>query len=276
MLAEWTADFRRFLAAFEGHDCPSCAVVNDVSRREIARLVSSQLPSALNLCSRHLVLALEAIDRSWKSRLVRAAIRGQSGALEQTRPPNCCTCARVAVVDAKLARSICRLDGRIRFQKGLENAPLFCHRHATRIGAAGTAGNFIRTQLRKLSQLSDELSQAELRGRETEPLIEQALRCFGVQPRDTDADELGTIPEPTAVDESADVENKQFAFWEERRRDALIGKLESELAALRYRNGILEQENRRLTLAYNALDMMRRDLERDRRNMMREQLAGKK
>jgi hypothetical protein len=272
---EWSGQFRQFLAAFDGRECPSCVVAANAARREIARLGSATPPDAIELCGRHLAPTLEATtDRSWKSRLVRAAIAGRSRALENLSAP-CQVCARVAAVEVKLARSVRRLDDRVRFQKGLESAPLFCHRHAAQISAGASARNFVTIQLRKLSQLGDELSQSELRGREAEPLIELALRCFGVHTGEMAA-ELADLPKAGAGDDSANVENRELAGWDERRRDALIGNLESELAALRYRNGILEQENRRLTLAYNALEMMRRDLEHDRRNLMREQAAAKK
>ena len=52
--------------------------------------------------------------------------------------------------------------------------------------------------------------------------------------------------------------------WDEEQRMANLGNIESEVASLRYRNAVLAEENRRLKLAYAAVEAIRHDLERDR------------
>jgi hypothetical protein len=268
VLEQWTRQFRRFLAALSGPDCAFCAVEEHFSKAEIAKLVSATPPDGLELCGRHLAATLAAItDHGSRGRLARTAIASRSDALQRSTTPRCQVCARRVAVQGSLARAVRRLDERVRFQKALEGAPLFCDRHAAQISAGGRAGNFVRIQVQKLSRLSDELCQAELRGRDIEPLIAEALRAFGATRSEplVEESDICTLPEPSA-EELAD---RAFEYWEEQRRDLLIGKLESELAALRYRNATLEEENRRLALAYNAVDRTRQELERDRSDLMR-------
>jgi hypothetical protein len=57
---------------------------------------------------------------------------------------------------------------------------------------------------------------------------------------------------------------REFMQWDEEQRMAHLGNIESEVAGLRYRNAVLAEENRRLKLAYAAVEAIRHDLERDR------------
>ncbi|HTT77835.1 MAG TPA: hypothetical protein VMF50_17860, partial [Candidatus Binataceae bacterium] len=56
--------------------------------------------------------------------------------------------------------------------------------------------------------------------------------------------------------------------WDENRHFKRLADLESEAAGLRYRNAVLTQENHELKLAHIAGEALRRDLERDRAQLL--------
>jgi hypothetical protein len=72
---------------------------------------------------------------------------------------------------------------------------------------------------------------------------------------------------------SAETEVCEFVKWDRERQLEYLGKLESEAASLRYRNAVLAEENRALKLARIADQSIRRDLERDREELLAREAA---
>ena len=62
----------------------------------------------------------------------------------------------------------------------------------------------------------------------------------------------------------AEGDAREFMQWDEELRMAHSGNIEREVASLRYGNAVLAEENRRLKLAYAAVEAIRHDLECDR------------
>ena len=166
-------------------------------------------------------------------------------------------------IESRLAGSIRRLDGRMRFTKALQSAPLFCRRHATLVLKVAGSENFAEVQRAKLTHLRNALAKAALLNSEAgEPLIAAALAYFG---RPVPADAPLEMEESSACREEAASELER---WDEQRHFKRLATLESEAAALRYRNALLSEENHRFKLAHEAVQALREDLERDRAELI--------
>lgn len=176
---------------------------------------------------------------------------------------DCEICAGLARDEARLARVIRRLDGKLRFRKALERAWLICRRHARIVTEDGGAENFMQVQRAKLQHLRDALAQAELLKRdEMTSLISNALAYLGA----------GVSSEPLSDSDvrsdSLDGEIAHFERWDDEQQLKRLGQLESEAASLRYRNAVLSEENRALRMARVASEAIQRDLERDRSELL--------
>jgi hypothetical protein len=188
---------------------------------------------------------------------------------------DCGVCAATNSVVATLARAVHKMDSQLRFQKAIEAAPLLCNKHVTEICREGTPAHFIEVQRHKLEQLISDLAQAELRREEELPsLIARSVEHLSHP--SSSADLIGQDSDSVAESEADPVDEvpKEFASWDEARRLAYLARLESEAASLRYRNAVLSEENRRFKLAQVAWDATRRDLERDRAELIAEKRAS--
>jgi hypothetical protein len=170
---------------------------------------------------------------------------------------------RLVQTASRLVQAMRRLDGSMRFRKALEAAPLFCKKHVTAVVAEERAANFAEVQKAKVVYLRDALAHAELRNADDlESLIARALAYLALP--------LDEASPPTVADSPdwAEKEAIEFERWEEARLFRRLAALESEVASLRYRNAVLSEENRRLSLAHTAGEAIRRDLERDRQQLL--------
>jgi hypothetical protein len=151
----------------------------------------------------------------------------------------------------------------MRFRKALEAAPLFCRRHVAAVVTGDYAPDFAQIEKAKVVHLRDALAQAELRNAENlESLISRALAYLAFPA------EEGPSVKVEDSDDFADSEAAEFERWDEARLLKHVGDLESEVASLRYRNAVLSEDNRRLKLAQTAGEAIRRDLERDRQELL--------
>ncbi len=262
MLERLRGSFRELLKQFDGTVCPLCGVLARYERQQIES-VHAKYARVPALCGTHLDISLSAItdsaDRARRARQELEAWLAQGAACE--------VCMESARIESSLVRSIRRLDGSMRFRKALESAPLFCRRHADAVADASDAINFAEVQRAKARLLRDSLAQAALRNsEELEPLVAHALTYLAQPPKRTPALEGQLARESGA----ATSETAEFEQWEEKRLLRHLGALESELASLRYRNALLSEENRRLKLAHVANEATRRDLERDREQLLAE------
>ncbi len=258
MLERLKHNFRLLLSAFDGVACPLCEVRTRLETPEVERLhTKGDLNAAL--CAKHLESYCGSTDdRFTRARVVRRVIETTI-----TGRPACQVCEYLSRVEERLARAIRRLDNRMRFRKALEMAPLFCQRHVNLVASDPLAVNFAQVQRAKLQHLRDDLAQAEILKRESlESLTLSAIAYLGgpvleqplLQLQDSDA-------APAA-------EASEFEKWDDELQLKHLGKLESEAASLRFRNATLSEENRRLKAARVAGDAMRRDLERDRAQLL--------
>jgi hypothetical protein len=258
MLERLTSNFRLLLGTFDGDICPLCAVRARLEASELETLRAKREVSAA-LCATHLESYFgSSDDLSSQARVTRkiieTVIAGRSA---------CQICEYLNRVEERLARAAVRLDSRMRFRKALEMAPLFCRRHGTLVESDPLAVNFAQVQTAKLQNLRDDLAQAEILNRDTlEPLTLSALAYLG-----------GSVPEqpPLQLQNSADApaaEASEFEKWDEELQFKHLSKLESEVASLRYQNAKLSEENRRLRVARVAGEAIRRDLERDRAELL--------
>jgi hypothetical protein len=175
----------------------------------------------------------------------------------------CELCARLRRVELGLASAIRRLDSGMRFRKAVEAAPLFCRQHANVIADGQLAQDFAQIQRAKVIHLRDSLAQAELRnGEELESLISTALAYLG-----RSEEQYPSLEVEPPQDDRSDL-TQEFERWDETRHFKRLADLESEAASLRYRNAVLSEENRRLTLAHTAGEAIRHDLERDREQLL--------
>jgi|GEM_PF-1890261 len=261
-----TSDFRELLKQFDGSICPLCAVVKRRERHEIERVIGDARTSR-PLCGNHLEIILAEIpDSLAKARRVRGAIEAS---LTDTGG-ECYLCARLARSESRLVRAIRRLDGSMRFRKALEAAPVFCRRHVMAVVDGDCAPDFGQVERAKLMHLRDALAQAELKNAEDlESLIARGIAYLAP----------GVEKTPPVNDEdSADCSEAQvaeFEHWDQARLFGRLSALESEVASLRYRNAVLSEDNRRLKLAQTAGEAIRRDLERDRKELLAAVGAGK-
>lgn len=256
MLERLENNFRTLLKKFDGTSCPLCAVLKGRELHEIDP-ARAKLQSGSAVCSLHLRMALERADSlAARARDTRSAIDAELGGAQR-----CEVCEKLRHIETRLVGSIRRLDDRMRFTKALESAPLFCRPHATLVSKVAGAENFAEVQRTKLVHLRDALAKAALlNGDAASPLIAATLAYFG-QPV---ADET-----PVDMEESSacrEEEVSELERWDEQRHLERLDKLESEAAALRYRNAVLSEENRSFKLAHAAVEALRADLERDRRS----------
>jgi hypothetical protein len=263
MFEPWSKSFRSLLEAFDAGGCPLCTVAGQVERSHLAKTRGIKAAPG-PLCGKHLACALPVVrDVKDKVRLTRASIAAISTALRTEQPLPCEICSAVERQNRRLIRAIRRLDNRIRFQKALEAAPPFCLRHTRQVCADGRASAFRRVQTGHLTRFRDQLAQEELRGHDPTQTIEESLRAIGMPPTCLDGRE--DIRDLESETESGCGEERELSAWESERQLDHLGKLESEVAALRYRNAILQNENRAFRLARAAVEAMREDLERERR-----------
>jgi hypothetical protein len=194
--------------------------------------------------------------------MTRAAIAATAEALTLGQAPPCYVCLEIARASTRLIRAIRRLDHRMRFQKALEGAPPFCIAHTREVTEGGMAPVFRRIQVRHLSRLRDQLAQEELRGQDSAGAIQQVLETFGGERWNRRSEKAVRVEAPES-DESQN-EERDLEHWDADQQLNHLGKLESEVAALRYRNSVLERENRAFRLARAAVDGLREDLQRER------------
>jgi hypothetical protein len=251
-------NFRLLLSAFDGVVCPLCEVRAKLETPEVERLHAKGGLNAA-LCAKHLESYFGCTDdRSTRARVTRRIIE----TIIAGRPA-CQVCEYLSRVEERLARAIRRLDNRMRFRKALEMAPLFCQRHVNLVASDPLAVNFAQVQRAKLQHLRDDLAQAEILKRESlESLTLSAIAYLG-----------GPVLERPLLQlqDSADApmtEASEFEKWDDDLQLKHLGNLESEAASLRYRNATLSEENRRLRAARVAGEAMRRDLERDRAQLL--------
>jgi hypothetical protein len=251
-------NFRELLKQFEGRSCPMCGVLKQREREVIERVRARSGP-AFALCGPHIEMTLNGVGApAARARRVRAAIESIIA-----RKTGCEVCARIRRVELRLVRAIRWLDSTMRFRKAVEAAPLFCRQHANVITDGQLAQDFLQVQRAKVLHLRDALAQAELRnGEKLESLISAALAYLGRPEEQKPCLEI----EPPLGDRSDLAQ--EFERWDEARQLKRLADLESEAASLRYRNAVLLEENRRLTLAHTAGEAIRRDLERDRQQLL--------
>jgi hypothetical protein len=264
LLADWQRQFRFFLKALGGADCPLCALADNTARSQIEEM-ARRPPRRMAVCGAHLsALAGIVAHAASRTALVKAAL---NNSLDGTGvwAFECDICRAVEAAGGRVASIIRLLDRSLRFEKALERGPLFCHRHIARIVGHGRAPAFARIERRKLEELINEISQAQLlRRADLQDLIDKAAAYLGA-PSGIDRKppaEAGQFDNGT--DGLAQAAAHQFAQWEEEQKTVRLDRLESEVASLRYRNAVLSEENRRYKLAHAAVEALRCDLERDR------------
>jgi len=259
LLERCTHNFRLLLSAFDGDICPLCAARARLEAPEVERLRTQRDLNAA-LCAAHLESCFGSTDDPCaRARVTRTIIETIIA-----RRAACQVCEYLNRVEARLARAIVTLDSRVRFRKALEAAPLFCRRHGTLVESDPLAMNFAQVETAKLQRLRDDLAQAEILNRETlEPLTVSALAYLG-----------GVVLEQPplhledSMDMSAAAAASEFEKWDDDLLLKYLGKLESEAASLRYQNAKLSEENRKLKVARIAGEAIRRDLERDRAQLL--------
>jgi hypothetical protein len=258
LLERLTHNFRLLLSTFDGVICPLCEVSTRLEKAEVERL---QARGDLNatLCAAHLESYFGSTDdlctrARVTRRIIETIIAGR---------PACQVCEYLSRAEVRLAQAIRRLDDRVRFRKALEKAPLFCRHHANVIASDPLSVNFAQVQGAKLQHLRDALAQAEILNRDSlEPLTLSALAYLGGPVLEQPMLELqDSANAPAAV-------ASEFEKWNDELQLKHLGKLESEAASLRYQNAKLSEENRGLKMARVAAEAIRRDLERDREQLL--------
>lgn len=263
MLERCSRSFRLFLKALENQRCPFCAVGARFEQESIERLARERAAGEpLALCGRHLRLALKIaaeLGSRKRTNLVRSVLSSDLGKSGSLRPPSCKICERVEAVIKTLVSAVRGLDDRMRFEKALDRAPLFCRFHAACVCVGNGASNFARIQSNKLNELSDELVQAFVRNRDTlEQLIESATTY--VEGMQIDSKGGNSLEPYIGEGLVAAAERAEFERWDNEQVLKHLSDLETEVAKLRY----LVDENRRLRLAHAAVEAARSDLERER------------
>jgi hypothetical protein len=203
MLERCSRNFRFFLKALEGEICPLCAVVAALEQEEADRFALRNFSgSPRALCGRHLRLALNVVgDPRDRTNLVRAILSpDHPNTVHLTAPCDICQLIEGSLVS--LAFAIRRFDGRVRFEKTLAGAPLFCRFHAAQICADGSAPGFARIQRGKVKSLGDDLARALLRsGAASEQLINSALRYIEGEPPISGNDDRKAVVEAPIIQE---------------------------------------------------------------------------
>jgi hypothetical protein len=259
--------FRLFLKAMEGDVCPFCGVIGTLERERMdrfcRRLINGDRPA---LCARHLQLALEVVAARGtrvRTNLVRAVVCSDVSEKGSLQVASCQICDSIETVMRRLVRAVRRLNDRIRFEKALARAPLFCRLHAAAVVTEGSAPTFARIQGEKLKQLDEDLLQAMYRDSDRlEQLIADVMiYVAGAQASGRGRTGSGGV-EPFE-DEPPAAEDPEFERWDSQQVLKHLNDLETEVAKLRY----LVDENRGLKLARAAVEATRRDLERERQTL---------
>jgi hypothetical protein len=272
MLGYWSWQFSLFLKALDGEVCPLCAVRSTIETEEAAR-TARQCGEHGVMCGAHLALVIAKLSEAPARVALVRSILGAS--MNSRNAADCAICTTLSRAVQRSAFVIHWLDSRVRFQKAIEDAPLFCRDHVWRICDKGAAANFRGIQRRKVQKLINDLAQAQLRNRpEIQSLIEQAVLYLSSVP---------SLREPTSeihsiesTQDPPETEVCEFVNWDRERQLEYLGKLESEAASLRYRNAVLTEENRALKVARIADQSIRRDLERDREELFAREAARPK
>ncbi len=271
MLGRWTRDFRRFLLALEAHKCPFCTFVieleGDMLRNLRPRLGGSK---PIALCGRHLHFALKLLsERRAHTELARSVLAVHQDRNQVAGWQSCQVCEALQTRLNALAATVRRLDDRMRFEKALKQAPLFCRPHIACVLNDGSVPNFLRIQSEKVKELNDQILQAFYRHKDVlGQLIEQAVAYAGRS--DGLAGHPNTVRKAERREIEAhkpDAENAELERWDNEQMLKHISDLETEVAKLRY----LVDENRRLKLARGAVEAMRRDLQCEREALSRDQ-----
>jgi hypothetical protein len=267
--------FKLLLNAFSGERCPLCVVAATIERDKIERLARKS-SDKVTLCGEHLSrLLTNHMDDEGRVALARSAL-GTS--IDRPQRSQCTICVAAQASVQRLARAILRLDRRMRFQKALEQAPMFCRHHVLQIGGGKSPANFVCIERRKVQRLINDLAQAALRKRpELESLLAEAVVYLtAASPR---AEENTTSARENlsdrTIEDSLEAVAREFAKWDGERQLEHLGKLESEVASLRYRNAVLDQENRALKVARIAQEAIRHDLERDRAALLADRKSAR-
>jgi hypothetical protein len=269
MLGDWPLRFRMFLMALRGEGCPIRGVLERIESEEAARLARSSGGGRL-LCGFHLARVMAALSNEpARVGMTRSTL---GAAMNQKEGLDCAICKSSERVAERRRWPIRCLDSRVRFQRAIEEAPLFCRAHLQRVGEKSVP-RFHQIQQRKIQKLFNELAQAQMRKRpELELLLDQAVTYSN----------RSRLPAPSSVsgreprrDESRQdligPALREFVKWESRRQLEYLGNLEGEAASLRYRNSALAEENRALELARVAEQSIRQELERDRAELLAKQ-----
>jgi len=258
VLERLSRNFRELLKQFEARSCPLCGVLRRREREQIEQARGRYEPVHA-LCGQHLEMILSGITNP------RSRARWARGAIEAVlaSEDRCGICTNLGRIQWRLAHAIHRLESGMRFRKALESAPLFCRAHGRDVTGGDIAVNFAQVEGTKVLRLRDALAQAELRnGEDIEALVATALAYLG-----RPAEQLAQFQfqeSPEVIKE----ETREFERWDENRHFKRLADLESEAAGLRYRNAVLTQENHELKLAHIAGEALRRDLERDRAQLL--------
>jgi hypothetical protein len=196
---------------------------------------------------------------------------------------SCSVCAKLAIVERNVVRTLVQYLGDTEFWKGFQGAPLLCLRHLAKCRELERKGKglerLLRDQSAKLNDLLNDLIRFETTGTQEE-CVPVALNWLvdSVGPwtdtRHLDID-IGSQPEigcpPDIAGEGDDPESIVFENEKLRRkvRELLdrLNDLESRAAALHYRVAELTDVNKRLEMAYtgastqaNGLQHLVRDL----------------
>jgi hypothetical protein len=271
LLGLWTRNFRRFLSALNGAACPFCAVVDESVRNHLRKVAGRRWPKRRALCGTHRTILLDfARDDASRVSAVQSTLRESIMKPTNRHTNGCEVCALAGRLMNRLARRIAAMDGRIRFEKALENGPLVCSAHVTQVLDTVRAQRFVQLQHKKVEALIAEIGQSRLRGsRDLEDLIATAVRYLGLAADGRTASTgLDAHCRGADMERLASAARAEFAAWDEAKRMAHLSDIESELASLKYRNAVLAEENRRLKIAHTASEAMRHDLERDRRDLL--------
>jgi hypothetical protein len=271
MLGLWTRNFRGFLDALDGADCPLCAVVDEAVRNHLRKIANRRWPQRHNFCGTHLAILLDFTSGD-VSRVsaVQNALQASITVQTSRRTDSCELCALSRRLTNRLARMIAAMEDRIRFEKALQSGPLVCSAHIRQVLGAVRAERFAQIEHKQVEALITEIGQSRLRGSaDLQDLIAMAISYLGSADRERAAS-IGLDARGRGADAErlAAAAQAEFAGWDEAKRLAHLSDVESEVASLRYRNGVLSEENRRLKLAHTASEAMRHDLERDRKELL--------
>ena len=241
-----------------------CVVVGAIETRMIVRLTLKPKKRAA-LCGRHLERLLnDPTVATERLAIVRSVLKVNTYLHNGTR---CVVCHVMATCVERLRFTIWCLDVRTRFQKALELAPMFCRHHSLQMASRTCPENFVHIEERKIQALINDAGQAQLRySPDNKNIIDRTIAYLALAPVSAGDNSFlreQTQPSDVLTKRLAIAQGEFFKFEAEQQLER-IGKLESELASLRYRTSILDEENRALKRARIAQEATLRALERDR------------